>query len=117
MSANIAPRRGQIWKADFEPVVGHEQGRQRPCLVISDDLFNAGRADLVIVILISSVQRAIRSHVSIEAPEGGLTAPSDIMCEHIRTISKVRLIDRWGQVSPSTMQQVETRIKAILTLS
>ena len=35
------PLRGEIWFAGFDPVVGHEQGGDRPCLV------SLGRTDSI----------------------------------------------------------------------
>jgi len=47
---NNKPNQGEIWFIDLDPVVGHEQARRRPCLVVSDDQFNHSRAQLVMVI-------------------------------------------------------------------
>jgi mRNA-degrading endonuclease toxin of MazEF toxin-antitoxin module len=35
------PARGEIWGVDLSPVLGHEQGGQRPALVVSVDAFNS----------------------------------------------------------------------------
>ncbi len=34
------PKRGEIWLVSLEPVVGHEIGKTRPALVISNDRNN-----------------------------------------------------------------------------
>jgi len=34
------PKRGEIWFVSLEPVVGHEIGKTRPTLVISNDRNN-----------------------------------------------------------------------------
>ncbi len=44
------PLRGEIWLADLNPTRGHEQSGRRPVIVLSEDLFNNGPADLVIVL-------------------------------------------------------------------
>jgi mRNA interferase MazF len=61
--------RGEIWYAKFDPVVGREQGGERPCLVFSDDRFNQSRAELVIVLPITRMERSIASHVRVTPPE------------------------------------------------
>jgi len=33
-------RRGDIWTVDLEPVVGSEQGKVRPALIIQNDIGN-----------------------------------------------------------------------------
>ena len=110
------PARGEIWYARLDPIVGHEQGGERPCLVVSDDRFNRSRAHLVIVLPITSSQRGIASHVQIDPPEGGLKAVSFIKCEDVRSISKQRLQSRWGRVSVKTMATVEDRLRILMNL-
>lgn len=108
--------RGEIWLADLNPVRGHEQAGRRPVLVVSVDPFNQSRADLVVVIPITSTLRPIPFHVVVQPPEGGLTNPSALLCEAVRSISKDRLVTRWGTVSPASMSQVEDRLRILLRL-
>lgn len=115
-STAIAPSRGEIWHARFDPVLGHEQGGERPCLIISDNRFNQSRANLVIVAPITRTGRGIASHVRIEPPEGGLKAVSFAMCEGVRSIAKQRLQTRWGVVAAKTMASVEDRLRILMTL-
>jgi PemK-like, MazF-like toxin of type II toxin-antitoxin system len=44
------PVRGEVWDVDLKPVLGHEQGRIRPALIVSVDQFNQGPSGLVIVV-------------------------------------------------------------------
>jgi hypothetical protein len=39
-SANASPKLGEAWRVDLEPVMGHEQGGRRPCLIVSIDDFD-----------------------------------------------------------------------------
>jgi len=108
--------RGDIWLADLNPIRGHEQSGRRPVLVVSVDGFNQSRADLVVVIPITSTLRPIPFHVVVQPPEGGLTNPSALLCEAVRSISKQRLVTRWNAVSASTMSQVEDRLRILMGL-
>jgi mRNA interferase MazF len=85
-------------------------------LVVSVDAFNQSRADLVVIIPITSTLRPIPFHVVVQPPEGGLTNPSALLCEAVRSISKDRLVTRWDTVSASTMSQVEDRLRILLRL-
>ena len=116
MPSGPAPARGDIWLADLNPVRSHEQAGRRPVLVVSVDLFNQSRADLVVVIPITSTLRNIPFHVVVQPPEGGLTHPSALLCEAVRSISKDRLINRWGSVAPHTMAKVEDRLRVLMGL-
>ena len=110
------PRRAEVWIATLEPVLGHEQGGRRPCLVVSTDRFNQGPTELVVLLAITSRARPIPLYVLIQPPEGGLQHQSAIMCDQIRTAARERLLRRLGHVTASTMDAVESRLRDLLQL-
>jgi len=109
------PHRGEIWLADL-PTHGREQTGRRPVLVLSVDFFNAGPADLVVVLPLTSTQRDIPLHVNVRKGDGGTRNDSVILCEAIRSVSKDRLISRWGILSQEVMAEVEDRLRILLDL-
>jgi mRNA interferase MazF len=113
---NQKPCRGELWMADLEPITGREQGGKRPCLVLSDDLFNHGPSELVVVLPVTSKNREIPLRVPVDAPEGGLKVTRYVMPEMIRSISVRRLVRRLGMVSPSKMRVVENHVRVVLGL-
>ncbi|MFM9160957.1 MAG: type II toxin-antitoxin system PemK/MazF family toxin [Dolichospermum sp.] len=108
--------RGEIWTVDLNPVRGHEQAGKRPCLVISVELFNQGASGLVVVLPVTSKNKGIPFHVTIEPPEGGVKILSFIKCEDVRSISVERLEKRWGTVSSETLALVEDRLRILMGL-
>lgn len=110
------PLRGEVWLATLDPTVGREQAGTRPALIISDDLFNQSHAELVVVLPITSKSKNVRSHVPVSPPEGGLQVASYIKCEDVRSISIQRFGRRLGKVSAQTMNEVEQRLRIILSL-
>ncbi len=111
-----SPQRGEVWLADLDPTEGREQAGRRPVLVVSVSVFNQSRADLVVIAPITSTVHAIPWHVPVSAAEGGLKNASEIMCEAVRSVSKIRLSKRWGIVSPKTLSAVEDRLRILLGL-
>jgi mRNA interferase MazF len=110
------PHRGEIWLADLRPTRGREQTGRRPVLVLSVDFFNAGPADLIAVLPLSSTQRDIPLHVKVSKGDGGTKNDCVILCEAIRAVSKERLISRWGVLSQEVMAEVEDRLRILLDL-
>lgn len=110
------PRRGEVWFADLSPTRGHEQRGMRPVLVLSVDTFNAGPAELVSVLPITSSIRSIPSHLVVRPPEGGLDVPSAILCDQVRTIARERFVHRRGVISPRTLARVEEIVRFLLGL-
>ena len=84
--------------------------RQSPGFDVSVDRFNHGAAELVIACPITSKAKGVPTHVQVDSPEGGLSLRSFIKCEDVRSISKSRLLSRFGAVSSETMRKVEERL-------
>ena len=94
-------KRWSIYRANLEPVVGSEQGKSRPVLIISDDEINS-LLNIVNVIPITS-RKAERKIYPNEAlllsNTAGLENESIVLCHQIRTIDKKRLSNYYGQIS------------------
>jgi len=112
----INPARGEIWLTDRNPVRGQEQGGQRPALVISADIYNSGPAGLVVVLPLTTTHRGIPLHIQIKPPEGGVKSASTILCDAVRSISKDRLVKKWGTVSASVLNEIEDRLRILMGL-
>ena len=111
-----AALRGEIWDLNFDPTMGHEQAGIRPALILSEDIFNEGPAELIVVLPITRTKRKVRWHVAVTPSEGGLASESFIQCESVRSVSKQRLKRLRGRVAASTLQQVEDRLRILLGL-
>jgi mRNA interferase MazF len=111
------PRRGEIWFADLGATRGHEQAGWRPVLILSNDNFNQGPAELSVVAPLTTRFRGNDLHVRVEPGEGGLTRTSYIKCEDLRSVSHDRLERYRGAVSPATMSAVEDILLDLLALS
>ena len=114
--AQLKAVRGDVWDADQNPAVGHEQAGRRPALVVSADNFNKTQAGLVIVVPITTKDKGIRSHVPIHPPEGGLNLPSFAKCEDLRSVSVERLVKRRRLASDETMGKVEDLLRLLLDI-
>jgi mRNA interferase MazF len=112
----VNPVRGEIWIGDLDPVRGHEQGGRRPVLVVSQNTYNLGPAELVIALPLTSTYRGVPYHILITPPEGGVRIPSVILCDAVRSVSKERLSSRWGVVSPATLAAVEDQLRVLMSL-
>lgn len=110
------PLRGEVWLLNLDPTRGREQAGKRPALVISTNGFNKSPADLVVVVPITSKDKGIPWHVSIEPPEGGTKTKSFIMVEALRSVSTDRLSQRWGAVTAATLDEVEDRLRILFDL-
>jgi mRNA interferase MazF len=109
-------RRGDIWTVDLEPVVGSEQEKARPAVIIQNDIGNLYSPVLIVAALTSGENARYDVQVEVKAPEGGLRHDSLVLLNQIRTIDKRRVGRYWGRLSAGTMRRVDEAIKISLGL-
>jgi mRNA interferase MazF len=111
--------RGQIVEVDLDPVVGHEQGRLRPCVVVQNDVSNRFASTTIIVSLTDARSIADRSPIYVLAHkgEGGLKKDSLVLCDQIRTVDQERFGRFFGVLSPETMKAVDRALLISLGLA
>jgi mRNA interferase MazF len=99
-------KKWSIYRANLDPVIGSEQGKSRPVLVISEDEINE-LLSIVNVLPITS-RKAGRTiypnEALIPANNFGVQQESVILCHQIRTLDKKRLSSLYGQVTDTTKQ-------------
>ena len=103
--------RGEIYIADLDPVVGSEQGGERPVLIIQNNLGNKHSPTVIVLAITSRFHRKrhLPTHVPIES--GDLSKDSIALAEQVRTIDKSRLIHYVGRVSRETMDFIDNALK------
>ncbi len=101
-------KRGEIYKADLDPVLGSEQGGIRPVLIIQNDVGNLHSPTVIVAAITSRMKKPkLPTHVPITAEESGLNKESLILLEQVRTLEKQRLQKRLGQVDRQVMDRVD----------
>jgi mRNA interferase MazF len=111
--------RGQIVEVDLDPVVGHEQGRLRPCVVVQNDVSNRFASTTIVVPLTDARSIPDPSPIYVAAPkgDGGLKKDSLLLCDQIRTVDQQRFGRFFGVLSPETMTAVDRALLISLGLA
>lgn len=110
-------KRGEIYYANLSPVVGSEQGGNRPVLVIQNDVGNKYSPTVIVVAITSQISKAkLPTHVEINAKQSNLEKDSVILLEQIRTIDKRRLKEKITHLNDELMSLVDEAIKVSLGL-
>ena len=91
-------KRGDIYYADLDPVIGSEQGGIRPVLIVQNDIGNAHSPTTIATPLTSSPnKKPLPTHFEISKIDR-LAGDSLILAEQIRTIHYTRLKDWVGHI-------------------
>ena len=82
----------EIWDVDLNPQVGSEQANVRPAIVVgSSTMCDVAGRRLALVVPCTSRDRGLAWQ-----PKIMLREPSVVMCEQLKSLSRLRLVRRWG---------------------
>ena len=111
-------KRGDIYYAELNPVIGSEQGGTRPVLIISNDIGNRHSPTVIVAAITSRVHTKAKlpTHTAIKDFEG-LNKDSIILLEQIRTIDKKRVQEYIGMLSESEMARVDKALAISVSLN
>lgn len=103
-------KRRDVFLVNLDPVVGSEVGKTRPAIIVQNDLANRSSPTVTIIPISSSTERVFPFQVRIPAGEGGLSRESKALCEQIRTVSRERLVECLGQLSPERLKEIRAAL-------
>lgn len=103
----MAIKRGDVYYADLNPVVGSEQGGIRPIVVLQNDVGNKYSPTIIAAATTSKLYKAkLPTHVGLSHDSTPLPKDSVVLLEQIRTIDKSRIKDKIGELPPEVMRQI-----------
>ncbi len=104
------PERGEIWLVSLEPVTGHEIGKTRPALVISNDKNNKFSDTITMLPITSKTEKIYPFETLITKEESVLPKDSKVKSNQIRTIDKKRLVKYMGKLQEAKLKEVESAV-------
>ena len=110
-------KRGDIYYANLNPVIGSEQGGTRPVLIISNDTGNKHSPTVIVAAITSRVHTKAKlpTHTIVNDFKG-LDKGSIILLEQIRTIDKQRLQEYLGTLDRRFLLAVDKALAISVAL-
>jgi len=97
----MAVKRFDVFLVNLDPTLGKEIKKTRPCLVISPDEMNRFIATVIVAPMTTKGrQYPTRVPCRLQGKHG------QIVLDQLRTVDKVRLLKKLGQIAPKTRQMV-----------
>ena len=111
-------KRGDIFYAELNPVIGSEQGGIRPVLIISNNTGNRHSPTVIIAPITSRTHTKAKLPTHTEVQDfDKLDKDSIILLEQIRTIDKQRLKQYMGMMPDNIMARVDKALAISISLN
>ena len=111
-------RRGEIYLANLEPIIGSEQGGIRPVLIIQNNKGNKYSGTTIAApITTKRVPNYLPIHIFVFANQTGLPQTSCVLLEQLRVLDKSRLTEYIGRVNDFTMHDIDRALKISVGLN
>lgn len=107
-----APRRGDVYWVNLDPVVGTEIHKTRPAVIVSNDSCNRYGTRVVVLPITSNIASLYPGEAIVEVKGKHGRALGD----QIRSIDKSRLKARAGRLTAEDMSRVEEALAITLDL-
>ena len=110
-------KRGEIYLAALDPVMGREVAKTRPVVVVSNDKNNEFSGTVTILPLTSkNPQTVYPFEVFLSRGSANLPKDSKIKADQIRTLDKSRMIKNIGILDKKDLDALDKAIKIHLAL-
>ncbi len=101
-------KRGDVYQANLDPVIGSEQGGIRPVVIIQNDRGNRYSPTVIVVAVTTRRKKPqLPVHVLLTREESGLKEDSIVLTEQVRTLEKTRLTRYLGTVTAQAMKRID----------
>lgn len=111
-------RRGDVFLAALDPVLGKEIPKTRPVVVVSNDKNNAFSGTVTILPITSqSLDKTYPFEVFLPTGTANLPKDSKVKADQIRTIDKSRIIKNIGSLKPNEIESIENAIRLHLGIT
>jgi mRNA interferase MazF len=110
-------KRGMVIHVNLDPTLGSETGKGRPCVIVTNDIYNE-RVPVIQVVPVTSwteKKAHIKTNIVIEpTTSNGLTKRSVADCLQTRPIdSRYRLVKVLGNLTPKKLNQIDEALKIV----
>lgn len=107
-------KRGDVYYAMLDPIIGSEQGGFRPVVIIQNDVGNRYSTTVIASVTTRKKKVYMPTHVPVKLRHDDFPHEFVVMLEQIRTIDKSRLLDYICTLSPAKMREIDRALAVSL---
>ena len=113
--------RGMVIDVDLDPTKGSETGKVRPCVIVTNNTYNARVPVIQVVPLTAWSERKARIVTNVEiarSPRNGLTKRSVADCLQTRPVDHgARLVGVRGELGEEDMARIDDALRVVFDIA
>ena len=110
-------KRGEIFIAALDPVIGHEVAKTRPVIIVSNNIGNTYSGTVTIIPVTSkNLTKIYPFEVYLPNDASPLKKDSKAKADQIRTLDKARLIKSLGMLNNEQVNNMDKAIRVHLKI-
>ncbi len=113
-------KRGMVIDINLSPTQGSETGKIRPCVIVTNDVYNARVPVIQVVPITEWNEKKARIMTNVEllpSPENGLTKKSVADCLQTRPVDhRFRMAGIRGEVTSEEMCKIDDALRMVFSL-
>ncbi len=114
-------KRGMVVDVNLDPTMGSETGKSRPCVIVTNDVYNERVPVIQVVPVTGWTEKKSRISTNVEihpSKENGLSKKSIADCLQTRPVDRrYRLVKIRGNLSRTKMIEIENALKIVFQLA
>ena len=116
-NGTLTYKRGEIWWVDLNPVVGRETGKQRPCVILQNDIGNQNGSTTIVAPLLAG-KKTYPFVVNVTpATQNGLDGDRHINLSQISAVDARRIKNKQGVLEDGYWEAIAQAVNIELGFS
>ena len=109
-NGTLTYKRGEIWWVDLQPIVGHEIGKERPCLILKNDIGNQNGSTTIVAPLLPGTKTYPFVVNVTPTVQNGLNGDRHINLSQMRAVDTHRIKNKQGVLEDIYWEEIEKAV-------
>lgn len=109
-NGKLTYKRGEIWWVDLKPVVGHETDKERPCLILQNDIGNQNGSTTIVAPLLSGAKTYPFVVNVTPTDKNGLDKERHVNLSQMRAVDAQRIKNKQGDLEEIYWREIEKAV-------
>ena len=109
-NGTLTYRRGEIWWVDLKPVIGSETDKERPCLILQNDVGNQNGTTTIVAPILSGMKTYPFVVNVAPTSQNGLDRDRHINLSQMRAVDTRRIKSKQGVLEDSYWEEIEKAV-------